>query len=55
MEYPSPIVSIVPTHEEEDFLSAPIPIVCGFLKKRKSIEDRNNLYNFDMTYVFLSP
>ena len=37
LEYPSPIVSIVPNHEDEEFLSAPIPIVYGILKKRRSL------------------
>jgi hypothetical protein len=55
LEYPFPIVSIVPSHEDEEFLSAPMPIVYGILKKRKSIEDRNILHNFDMTYIFLAP
>ena len=32
-----------------------MPIVYGILKKRKAIEERNMLHNFDMTYVFLSP
>jgi hypothetical protein len=55
LQYPFPIVSIIPTHEDEEFLSAPMPIVYGILKKRKAIEDRNMLHNFDMTYIFLSP
>lgn len=54
LKYPFPVVNIIPS-QDEDFLNAPFPVVYGMLKKRKSLEDRKILENYDNTYVFLSP
>ena len=54
LNYPFPIVSIVPGMNE-DYFHAPFPVVYGLLKKRKQIEETSNLEQYDFTYVFLNP
>ena len=48
------MVNIIPGLDE-DYLNAPFPVVYGLLKKRKPLEDRKILGQYDNTYVFLSP
>lgn len=39
----------------EEYLNAPMPVVYGFLKKKKWIEENRICERFQNTYVFLSP